>query len=65
MASQTASVVGDSTDYIDEIVSDLNQALDRLDMLGFTEAGAKLASVIDWLQAHVSDAPGNGPATQS
>lgn len=65
MASQTVNTVADSVDYLDGIVSDLNHALDRLDSLGLTEAGAKLASVVDWLQAHVSDAPGNGPAIQS
>jgi hypothetical protein len=65
VASQPVSVVRDSEDYMGRIVSDLNNVLDRLDALGLTEAGAKLASVLDWLNAHVSDEPENDQAILS
>lgn len=62
MTSQTLSEISDNTDYLETIVSDLVHVLDRLDAHGLTEAGAKLASVLDWLHTYVSDGSGNAPA---
>jgi hypothetical protein len=65
MASQSVTIDNDNADCVSGIVEDLSHALDRLDMLGLTEAGAKLATVLDWLRDNVSDSHGSVQATQS
>jgi hypothetical protein len=52
-------------DEIPGIMGDLNNALDRIDRLGLTEAGAMLARVLDCLALLVSDSPENGRAIRS
>lgn len=60
MASQSIKLDIDSVDDLPRIVDDLNNALDRLDRLGLTVAGAQLATVLDTLEPFVSGATGNG-----
>jgi hypothetical protein len=55
----------DLTDEMPGILGDLNNALDRIDRLGLTEAGALLARVLDSLASLVSDSPENGLAIRS
>jgi hypothetical protein len=50
---------------VNAIIDDLNNALDRIDNLGLTHAGALLSRVLDSLTSIVSDLPGSGRAIQS
>jgi hypothetical protein len=65
MVLQSVTISNDNADCVSGVLNDLSRALDRLDMLGLTEAGAKLATVLDWLRENVSDSPGSAQATQS
>jgi hypothetical protein len=65
MALQAVTIGNDNADCVSRVVNDLSRSLDRLDMLGLTGAGAKLATVLDLLRENVSDSPGSSQETQS
>jgi hypothetical protein len=65
MPSRPSNIKVHQPDEINDIVGALNDALERIDLLGLSDTGALLARVLDSLGSLVSDATDNAPAIQS